>query len=78
MGYDRRREWTLLSIYQTYAQFFADRGRGIAVCKGFTDWKEHPPREWELEYDHLFRGTDGGQEDLALGFCLQGRAGAAG
>lgn len=59
MGYDRKREWTLLSIYQTYAQFFADRGRGIAVCKGFTDWKEHPPREWELEYDHLFRGTDG-------------------
>ena len=56
---DKKKEWGLLSIYQAYARFFADRDQGMEICRSFTDWGEHDLKGWELEYDHLFRGTDG-------------------
>lgn len=42
--------------------FFASRGQAMDIFAGFSDWNAHSKREWELEYDFLFRGTDADHE----------------
>ena len=46
---DKKKEWGLLSIYQAYARFFADRDQGMEICRSFTDWGEHDLKGWELD-----------------------------
>lgn len=40
------------------AGFFASREQAMELCGGFRDWNDHSERDWKLEYDFLFRGTD--------------------
>lgn len=40
------------------AEFFHDREAAMKLCMKFPDWNMHTEREWQLEYDFLFRGTD--------------------
>ncbi|MBR0305585.1 MAG: molybdopterin-dependent oxidoreductase, partial [Lachnospiraceae bacterium] len=44
------------------ASFFASREQAMEICAGFQDWNDHSRRDWELEYDFLFRGTDADHE----------------
>ena len=39
--------------------FFEDREQALRIAETFADYSEHTLREWKLEYDYLFRGTDG-------------------
>lgn len=55
----REREQVLLDRYIRFAAFFSDRDYAMDLCSLFPDWKDHGRREWELEYDFLFSGTDG-------------------
>ncbi len=40
------------------AAFFETRELAMEICAEFADWSAHTEREWKLEYDFLFRGTD--------------------
>ncbi|MBQ7795018.1 MAG: molybdopterin-dependent oxidoreductase [Lachnospiraceae bacterium] len=40
------------------AAFFETREQAMEICRGFADWEKKSEREWKLEYDFLFRGTD--------------------
>lgn len=42
--------------------FFTSREQAMKICADFQDWNVHSKREWELEYDFLFRGTDADHE----------------
>lgn len=45
-------------IWGRAADFFEIREQAMEICAGFSDWNEHSLRDWELEYDFLFRGMD--------------------
>lgn len=47
------------AIFKEYANFFASREFALHQCRSFSDWMDHEEREWALQYDFLFRGTDG-------------------
>ena len=51
-----RRE--LAESLEKLAGFFADREQALAICQKGADWNLHTERDWKLEYDFLFRGTD--------------------
>ena len=38
--------------------FFSAREQAMCICKKLSDWPVHTLRDWQLEYDFLFRGTD--------------------
>ncbi len=44
--------------FHLLTSFFSSREQAMKICQTFPDWELHTPREWELEYDFLFRGTD--------------------
>lgn len=48
----------LAETFGQTAAFFETREQAVEICEGFADWNRHSRREWELEYDFLFRGTD--------------------
>ncbi|MBR5267259.1 MAG: molybdopterin-dependent oxidoreductase [Lachnospiraceae bacterium] len=48
----------LADALRKIAGFFASRDQAMELCADFLDWNAHSKREWELEYDFLFRGTD--------------------
>ena len=47
-----------MRVWHCFAEFFACRDKAMKICEGFDDWSHHTRREWELEYDFLFRGMD--------------------
>ncbi len=53
----------LREVFCKAAAFFATRDQAMEICEGFEDWKDHSKRDWELEYDFLFRGTDADWEN---------------
>ncbi len=53
-----RREYRIYSDLLSCASFFWRRDYGVSIIKEMTDWREHTEREWELEYDALYRGTN--------------------
>lgn len=55
---DYKKEYDLFLVWQLFSLFFAEKEKAMKICEKFPDWNEHSPREWELEYDFLFRGTD--------------------
>ena len=40
------------------AAFFAGRKDAMPILQSFPDWADHSPRDWELLYDEVFRGTN--------------------
>lgn len=58
MGNLREREQSRQKAFQLLGDFFSCRDRGMEIASGFSDWSQHTKREWELEYDFLFCGTD--------------------
>lgn len=58
MADNENRELQMFRIYEMFSRFFSGKEYAMEICSAFADWKEHSRREWELEYDFLFRGTD--------------------
>lgn len=48
----------LAAAFHEFAAFFGTRDQAMEICVNFEDWNNHSKRDWELEYDFLFRGTD--------------------
>ena len=47
------------NMFAQIAGFFESRQGAMEHCSRFCeDWDQKTPREWKLEYDFLFRGTD--------------------
>ena len=47
------------NMFAQIAGFFESREQAMENCSSFCeDWDQKTRREWELEYDFLFRGTD--------------------
>ncbi len=44
--------------FQLLSDFFFTRTQAMEICRKLSDWDAHSAREWEQEYDFLFRGTD--------------------
>lgn len=55
---DYKKEYHLFQVWQLFSLFFAEKEKAMKICKKFPEWNKHSPREWKLEYDFLFRGTD--------------------
>ncbi len=49
---------TVLDRLKTGADYLESREKAMKISRGFSDWSEHTEREWELNYDFCFRGTD--------------------
>lgn len=45
-------------VIGTCADFLESRDKAMAICAGFPDWAQHSLRDWQLQYDFCFRGTD--------------------
>lgn len=45
-------------VYQAFSSFFTDWSQAYLLLSKLSDWNEHTPEEWKLEYDFLFSGTD--------------------
>ena len=61
MGEREGQEQLQLWTWHRFAEFFSCRDKAMKICGEFADWNLHTRREWELEYDFLFRGTDAGR-----------------
>lgn len=48
----------IAAFFMEAAAFFSKRESAMEIARNFADWNQKTLREWQLEYDFLFRGTD--------------------
>lgn len=56
-----KRAWTgeeMITEMTKAVDFFRTKESALKLAQEFSDWNDHTKREWGLEYDFLFRGTD--------------------